>query len=43
MIVVCTEEDEETKVLKDKVELIQVPETVDCLQNLLNIIPFQVS
>jgi len=41
MIVVCTEEDEETKVLKDKVELIQVPETVDCLQNLLNIIPFQ--
>ncbi|GJQ08798.1 hypothetical protein GpartN1_g589.t1 [Galdieria partita] len=41
MIVVCTEKDEETKSLKDKVELVQVPETVDCLQNLLNIIPFQ--
>eukprot|EP00871_Galdieria_phlegrea_P006049 jgi/Galph1/931/GphlegSOOS_G5706.1 len=43
MIVVCTENDEETIALKDKVELVVVPETVDCLQNLLNIIPFQVS
>ncbi|EME32376.1 glucosamine--fructose-6-phosphate aminotransferase (isomerizing) isoform 1 [Galdieria sulphuraria] len=41
MIVVCTEKDEETKRLKSEVELVQVPETVDCLQNLLNIIPFQ--
>ncbi|XP_017765949.1 PREDICTED: glutamine--fructose-6-phosphate aminotransferase [isomerizing] 2 isoform X1 [Eufriesea mexicana] len=38
-IVICEEEDEETKMFADKV--LEVPKTVDCLQGILTVIPMQ--
>ena len=41
MIIVSTKGDEEVRKFGDKAEILQVPETVDCLQCILSIIPMQ--
>jgi glutamine---fructose-6-phosphate transaminase (isomerizing) len=41
MVIVCTKGDEDVLCFKDKAELIEVPETVDCLQCIVSIIPMQ--
>eukprot|EP00172_Hildenbrandia_rubra_P001540 Plantae.Rhodophyta-Hildenbrandia_rubra.ctg21057.p1 GENE.Plantae.Rhodophyta-Hildenbrandia_rubra.ctg21057~~Plantae.Rhodophyta-Hildenbrandia_rubra.ctg21057.p1 ORF type:complete len:702 (-),score=123.08 Plantae.Rhodophyta-Hildenbrandia_rubra.ctg21057:176-2281(-) len=41
MIIVATEGDEEISKFSDKAEILFVPETVDCLQCILSIVPMQ--